>query len=193
VNELVQECRSEWRRLGVPDALADEMAAELEADLEEAAADGVPIEDVLGSGARDPRAFAAGWAAERGVVGAPIRRRSRVLPAVALLALVLASVGAVLVIVDSGSEPSRVALSSPFRMALPPNRGVKVRLVTPAKLWIATQDLPRMAPADAGDSGNSSRTVGVVLLVAGLAGLVPLVALSWVPTSRAPRTAAGRP
>jgi hypothetical protein len=178
VNEFVQECRSEWKRLGVPDAVADEMAAELTADLEEAAAEGVPAEDVLGSAAGDPRAFAAAWAAERGVVGAPIRRRLRVLPAVAALALVLASVGAVLVIVDSRSEPSRVALSRPFRMALPPNRGVKVRVVTPEKLWIATQDLPRMAPVDAGDSGNSSRTVGAVLLVAGLAGLVPLTVVS---------------
>jgi hypothetical protein len=37
----VEECRREWRRLGVPDILAEEMATELEADLAEAQADGV--------------------------------------------------------------------------------------------------------------------------------------------------------
>ena len=35
---FIEEGRYEWRRLGVPDAMADEMAAELEADLAEAQA-----------------------------------------------------------------------------------------------------------------------------------------------------------
>ena len=43
------------------------MAADLEADLNEAEADGASPEDVLGIGAFDPRSFAASWAAERGV------------------------------------------------------------------------------------------------------------------------------
>ena len=38
MNEFVEECRREWNRLGVPDPVANEMAAELEADLEEAEA-----------------------------------------------------------------------------------------------------------------------------------------------------------
>jgi hypothetical protein len=38
---FVEECRREWKRLGVPDLLAEEMATELEADLAEAEADGV--------------------------------------------------------------------------------------------------------------------------------------------------------
>jgi hypothetical protein len=69
VNELVEECRREWKRLRVPDQIADEMAADLAADLEEAEAEGGSAEDVLGSAARDPRSLAAAWAAERGVVG----------------------------------------------------------------------------------------------------------------------------
>jgi hypothetical protein len=41
VSEFVDECRREWRRLGVPDPVANEMAADLTADLEEAEAEGV--------------------------------------------------------------------------------------------------------------------------------------------------------
>src|SRR5580698_6087140 len=72
VNEFVDECRREWRRLGVPDPVANEMAADLTADLEEAQAEGGSAEDVLGNGAFDPRRFAAAWATARGVTGRPI-------------------------------------------------------------------------------------------------------------------------
>jgi hypothetical protein len=53
----VEECRQEWKRLGVPDLLAEEMAADLEADLAEAEADGVSATEMLGES--DPRRFAA--------------------------------------------------------------------------------------------------------------------------------------
>jgi hypothetical protein len=69
MSEFVEECRREWSRLGVPDAIAGEMAADLATDLAEAEADGVSAEQVLGSGAFDPRAFARSWASERGVIG----------------------------------------------------------------------------------------------------------------------------
>jgi hypothetical protein len=76
VSEFIAECRREWRRLGVPEPAANEMAADLTADLKEAEQDGVSAEEVLGSGAFDPRAFAASWASERGLV--PIGWRSRI-------------------------------------------------------------------------------------------------------------------
>jgi hypothetical protein len=63
---FVEECRREWKRLGVPDLLAEEMATELEADLAEAEADGVSAAEMLGES--DPRRFAATWATERGLV-----------------------------------------------------------------------------------------------------------------------------
>jgi hypothetical protein len=44
--EFVEECRREWRRLGVPDPIANEMAADLAADIEEAEAEGGSAEDV---------------------------------------------------------------------------------------------------------------------------------------------------
>jgi len=88
---FVEECRQEWRRLGVPDLLAGEMATELEADLAEAEAEGVSAAEVLG--ASDPRRFAETWARERGLVSAsPPQKRSR-----KRLWIVLALVLAVLV------------------------------------------------------------------------------------------------
>ena len=75
MNEFVDECRREWRRLGVPDPVANEMAADLTADLEEAEAEGGSPEDVLGNSAFDPRRFAAAWAAARGVTSPPVPDR----------------------------------------------------------------------------------------------------------------------
>ena len=72
MSDFVEHCRGEWRRLGVPDALAEEMAADLTSDLEEAEADGISAQELLGSSAFDPRSFARSWAAERG--SSPNRR-----------------------------------------------------------------------------------------------------------------------
>ena len=62
MSSFVDECRKEWSRLGVPEAEANEMATDLEADLAEAKAEGVSPEEVLGNGYFDPRSFAASWA-----------------------------------------------------------------------------------------------------------------------------------
>ena len=66
MTSFIEECRREWRRLGVPELLADEMATDLETDLAEAEADGIPAAEILGES--DPRRFAATWASERGLV-----------------------------------------------------------------------------------------------------------------------------
>lgn len=96
MSDFVEQCRREWSRLGVPDSLADEMAADLASDLGEAEAEGVSAEDLLGRSAFDPRSFAASWAAERGIIPEPpgTRRRPRLLvafTAVAAIALVVAA------------------------------------------------------------------------------------------------------
>ena len=75
MSAYVEECRQEWKRLGVPDLLADEMATDLEADLAEAQADGVSAAEVVGES--DPRRFAATWAKERGLVTEPPPRKKR--------------------------------------------------------------------------------------------------------------------
>lgn len=71
MSEFVRRCRREWRRLGVPDSLAEEMATDLAADLREAEAEGVTAEELLGNSAFDPPSFAATWAAERGIIPEP--------------------------------------------------------------------------------------------------------------------------
>jgi hypothetical protein len=89
----VEECRQEWKRLRVPDRLAEEMATELETDLAEAEADGVSAAEMLGES--DPRRFAAAWARERGLVADQPPKKSRkrlwIVLAVCLVLLLLLS------------------------------------------------------------------------------------------------------
>ncbi|MGD0715630.1 MAG: PASTA domain-containing protein [Gaiellaceae bacterium] len=111
MSEFIEECRREWRRLRVPDPVANEMAADLAADLREAEAEGASAEVVLGSGAFDPRAFAASWATERGVMRPRwrdrLRRRPVLLAVMAVLVVLLAAsaVGVVLLTATSVSSP----------------------------------------------------------------------------------------
>ncbi len=116
--QFVRECRREWRRLGVPDAVADEMAEDLAADLEEAQAEGVALEDVLGGGASDPRSFAASWATERGVTRATsgsfrARRKPPIAAALAVLLIAAVVAGAAVVIFGAGELSSVPALHTP--------------------------------------------------------------------------------
>jgi hypothetical protein len=102
----VEECLREWRRLGVPGVLAEEMAAELEADLAEAEADGVSAAELLGES--DPRRFAATWARERGLVPESRPRDSRKrlwigLAAAVVLVVVALSAFALVRVDDSAS------------------------------------------------------------------------------------------
>jgi hypothetical protein len=66
VTDVVRACRRSWRRLGVPRAAVADMTAELEADIEAAAIEGVPASELVG---HDPRAFALSWARAKGVAG----------------------------------------------------------------------------------------------------------------------------
>lgn len=106
---FVEECRKEWKRLGVPDLLADEMAAELEADLTEAEADGIAAAEFLGES--DPRRFAATWATERGLVPKPQAPKSRKRLWIALAACVVLVCVALstLALIQVGNEPAHAA------------------------------------------------------------------------------------
>ena len=107
MSEFVEECRREWKRLRVPDPIANEMAADLVADLNEAEADGASPEEVLGNAAFDARTFAATWAMERGLVEHGWREswrekiRTRPVGAIVLLVVVLAAAGAAIGVVAS--------------------------------------------------------------------------------------------
>jgi hypothetical protein len=101
MSDFVEQCRAEWRRLGVSDPLAEEMAADLASDLGEAEAEGVSAQELLGSSFFDPRSFAASWAAERGIIPelpgrGNARRRSRILVAFTALAAIMLAVAALL-------------------------------------------------------------------------------------------------
>jgi hypothetical protein len=209
VNDFVEECRSEWKRLGVADAVANEMAADLAADLEEAEAEGVSAEEVLGSGSFDPHSFAAAWAAERGVIRRPVRsaraltRESRLATAIGTLALVIAIVGAVLVIVDARSDPERLTLASfvdvPRAVVWAAPSAVRAPAPPPGAFTFDAEGRVIMlplpaAPGDrivaADESGVDSRTVGLILLIVGCAGVVgSTLFLLWV----APRLRTNQP
>jgi hypothetical protein len=184
VNEFVDECRREWKRLGVPDSAADEMAEELTADLAEAEAEGVSAHDVLGSS--DARSFAARWATERGVVQGR-RWTPRLTAAIATVALIPAIIGAVLLIASSASDER-----SGFLLPGPSPEPVSVWVTGPPTVQVATlkarlaqvdaeqawQMRTLLVARDANDSGDQNHTLGSVLLIVGLALLAPLTLFS---------------
>jgi hypothetical protein len=138
MSDFVEQCRTEWKRLHVPDPLADEMAADLASDLGEAEAEGVSAEELLGSSASDPRSFAASWAAERGIIPVPPSRRNarprpRVLVAFTAFAAITLIVTALLLLtgqpkltlVRSGTRP--LLPSPPAGSVVPPGPSQVVR------------------------------------------------------------------
>jgi hypothetical protein len=172
VSRFVEDCRREWERLGVADPIANEMAADLEADLKEAEAEGVSAEEVLGKSLFDAPTFAASWASERGVIppapleaNAPLSSRERfpswwlilILAASALLAIL----GAVLVVAQAGSAEAVAPRSflSPVPLPPPGPRGFFVHMNAP---------------------DTALHTIGLILLFAGALGLI-LSLLSWSP------------
>ena len=159
MSQFVDECRKEWKRLGVPEPLANEMAADLEADLSEAASEGVSPEEVLGNGFFDARSFAASWASARGV-GHPsprLREKFRLHPltlALGALAFVgLAAVG--LVLVGHGVGSASVAAAAFPRPTPRPTPGI---FIGPHHLFVH-------------GPGAALAVMGWLLLLVGLVGL----------------------
>ncbi len=135
MSDFVEQCRTEWKRLGVPDSIAEEMAADLASDIREAEADGISVEELLGNSASDPPAFAASWATERGIV--PVRsgransRRGRLalmaftgVAATVLIvaALLLATGEPKVALVTSGATPPPHFLGATASFVPPPSR-----------------------------------------------------------------------
>jgi hypothetical protein len=161
VNAFIDECRAEWRRLRVPDAEANEMASDLASDLAEAEAEGLTAEEVLGTGAFDPRAFAAAWAAERGVIPSSPQRSSRLRRPVNLLVIGAISVfgalaaGMFLLASRTGSAISATPEGRTFTPPIPPD------------------DVHRLTALDVADA-----LAGILLLLA-ICGMV-LTAYLWM-------------
>jgi hypothetical protein len=188
VTQFIDECLREWKRLAVADAVANEMAAELEADLRDAEADGLSPEEVLGDGVFDARSFAVAWASERGVIpssAAPAQRGYRTLVAAitAALAIVTLFLG-IAVLTGRHTTQITIASASRLRPAI-----VVPRLVTPG----THSSLPRFffapargkllfpskpIPAGIVRSGVDLQPVGWILVVLGLAGIAGSI-LIW--------------
>jgi hypothetical protein len=181
VSEFVEECLREWRRLGVPDPVANEMAADLTADLEEAKAEGGSPEDVLGNSAFDPRRFAAAWAVARGVTGPPTperlsRWRPPVVIALTVLLGALTVVGGLALLSGHGSSAVAVATrrfaAGPGPVRLFPGGPVRIGLPGPLGPFVGTQI-----------SGIGLHPLALVLLIVGVVGLALLAVLYWWPWS----------
>jgi hypothetical protein len=183
VNKFVAECRREWRRLGVPDPVANEMAADLAADLEEAEAEGGSAEDVLGNSAFDPRRFAASWAAARGVTAPPnpttsSSRRPPLLVALTSLMGILA-IGAGLVLLGA-NRTSSVAVAVRRFVAGP---GQAFFVPGPARRVLAPPQIrfgQGVGPVFFG--GVDLHPLAWIMLVVGVVGL-GLAVLYWSPWS----------
>ncbi len=171
MSTFVDACRKEWGRIGVPEAVANEMAADLEADLTEAEADGVAPEEVVGNGFFDPAAFAASWASARGVVenrphtGTHDRRRPWVMAASTAVCAVVVLLGSALLVGVRHSSMSVDSVAIKRQLMLP----APGMFVVPHRLFL-TQQSGALTP------------IGLVLLVAGLVGLGFILWL-WKPWS----------
>jgi hypothetical protein len=167
MSEFLDACRREWRRLGVPDPVAAEMAAEIAADLGEAEAEGVPPEEVLGSSVFDPAGFAANWATERGVIPPTVPppragRRWVVVAALVCFAFLTAIGAGIAVLAFHGADVVAVAHAASPRAILPQVHGFSRPVGSP------DADL---------------RPVAVALLALGLAGIATTAAL-WARSAR---------
>jgi hypothetical protein len=185
VNDFVKQCRREWKRLGVPDSVAEEMAAELAADLNEAEADGVSAREPLGNAATDPRSFAASWADERAVIplaGSTARLPVRTLIPAAIAALtIITAVGAGLVLLAS---PHASAPQAASNVLLPRTEPTVIRVSFPSP--ISADGLPVWIASD-GSSGVEIHTVGSILLTVGIVGVIAsLLLLLWSSRTEVP-------
>jgi hypothetical protein len=200
-DRFIRECRREWRRLRVPDAIANEMAADLEADLREAESDGASAEEVVGTGLFDARSFAAAWAAERGVIPAATSKRGRfssasLLVPMVVLALVTA-LGAGMVIAGRTGGTGSVTLAAGPPRAVGPDLHACGRAflpwdrpgpppVLPACPPMQRETIVGHPPPGAVRSvfvragGSGLEVVGWTLLLAGLAGIVLLLLVQWL-------------
>jgi hypothetical protein len=189
VSEFVDECRREWRRLGVPDPIANEMAADLTADIQEAEAEGGSAEDVLGNSVFDPRRFAASWAGARGVTAPvpvpaladhpPLRRA---VPAIAVAAVVAAAffvLAALALLFGRRSASAAVSVRSMLG-----GRG-PARLFGPGGVGPVFRTF-RIGPQFGGPAGWSFALLAAVILVVTVValGLVALYWSRWSPWSR---------
>jgi hypothetical protein len=149
MSDFVEQCRLEWRRLGVPDSLAEEMGTDLASDLREAEEEGLSAHEFLGTSAFDPPSFAASWASARGIIPAQpgrgnVRRRPLILVAFTALAAIVLIVAALLlltgqpraVLATSGAQPDLRSLGAAPIVPLGPGRQLVLGNLSAPVEWI---------------------------------------------------------
>ena len=199
MNQFIDECRREWKRLRVPDQVANDMAADLAADLTEAESEGASAEELLGSGAADARSFAESWAAERGVIPPPrltarLRRRSLVLTAIAALSVITAIGAALVIFASRASAPTAAIAVPPEFAAAPAPASIRVIRVPPPPIftdpraplavWIK-RDGHGVVVAQAKGSGVEINKAGSILLIVGIVGIIlSMLFLFWSSRTR---------
>lgn len=178
MNDFVDECRREWKRLGVPEPVANEMAVDLTADIADAEADGGSAESVLGDGFFDARRFAASWAGARGVISveAPAPDRSHRRPAALILVLVatVSALGALVLAI--GRHSSSSSITSP---GFPPH---------PLAPVIQSMNF---GPQLTGPH-HVLYAVAVLVMMLVASGLLAAAVILWWPRQRATRPGWGR-
>lgn len=173
MSQFVEQCRKEWKRLGVPPAVAEEMAIDLEADLAEAAGEGASAEQVLGNGAFDARTFAASWASARGLV----RPGARILTGTAQLWGLLASTAASVLMILVGLAALATGSADVFAVAAVRR---SVSLPFPGSLGGARRFTDvGPGPGQVFASHGPLHLGGFFLLAAGLIGLGVSIYLWW--------------
>lgn len=163
MSRFVDDCRKEWKRLGVPEAVSEEMAADLSADLAEAEAEGASPEHVLGNGVFDARTFAASWAAARGVVRpgthhlSSVKRSPWTFAVGAATSLFVAFIG--LALATSGHASMAAVVKPAFAVPFPDPGG-------PPRFKLGPFPAGQVFMVD-----GPRHVVGWILLAAGLIGL----------------------
>jgi hypothetical protein len=181
MTQFVDECRKEWQRLGVPEAVSNEMAGDLAADLAEAEAEGVSPEEVLGNGVFDARSFAASWAIARGVVSSnpqtarSVRRPPWTAALSALVSLIVGGAGLAILVVRQGAS---VAIARSVDLPFFPPRQWRIR----GQHVVAGPFRPPMIFGPTFLGGNAPDPLGWVLLGVGVIGL-GLTLWLWRPWS----------
>jgi hypothetical protein len=190
VSEFVDECRREWKRLGVADHLADEMAAELSADLDEAEAEGASSSEVLGSSALDPRSLAASWALERGLIhprateGVSRRHRRALALLVTFGFLVVIGGAAAILASETGQRDAHRVFALPDAS----QELVKVFDADSGEpitntVWVAGAQALLRRPARDDEPGDNIDPIAWILLAVGVVGIIS-ASLLWTASRR---------
>jgi hypothetical protein len=163
MNAFVEQCLREWKRLGVPDLVANEMAADLDADLRDAAADNVAPEEVLGNAIFDAQSFARSWAEERGVTPpahVPVSRSSGLqITAIVLAGLAVLGAGLLALVIFHPTARAmvvgptvfkKISGSRPTTIGFPPPTGMVQHAGIGAPLGVLAVGLVVIALLSAG-------------------------------------------